>query len=268
MGSSGKSFVLISALIMAVSSVSLLMVKPVSSQSIPTPSVPQFTVKYVDNSYDVPPVTTTTTDPYTGKNQNVTIQEGYYVDNQTMIFTVKNQPFTPYNDSSGRNIEFYYNFRYKGHFGTVWSYYPFNLNGFSTGHYGGIDFTQFTYYPASDSDFTVTSIDLSTLGIPDNGQVDFQVQAQFGYITDTSSAFASRVYGAVYSFTGQSSDWSNTQTVTVGQTSPASQTSTSTLTSTPTVPEFPSAVIGIVVVLAAASAAILFCTKRKNCSKT
>ena len=220
------------------------MIKPANAQSIPKPSVPTFTVKYVDNSYDVPPVTTTTTDPYTGENQTVTIQDGYHVDNRTMIFNIKNQPFTSYNDSSGNYIDFYYNFRYKGHFGTEWSYYPFNPSGVSNGFYGGIDFIPFTYYPASNYEFTVTSININTLSIPDNGQVDFQVQAQLGYITDTSSAYASRVFGAVYNFTGESSDWSNTQTVTIGQTSTSpltspNQTLSPAPTSTPTVPEFP-----------------------------
>ena len=32
-----------------------------------TSSVPEFTVQIVANTYDVPPTTTTTTDPYTGK---------------------------------------------------------------------------------------------------------------------------------------------------------------------------------------------------------
>ncbi|MCL1977393.1 MAG: hypothetical protein FWG55_04720, partial [Candidatus Bathyarchaeota archaeon] len=42
-------------------------VTSVSAQAGYKPSAPQFTVKLIDNSYDVPPSTTTTVDQYTGK---------------------------------------------------------------------------------------------------------------------------------------------------------------------------------------------------------
>ena len=74
---------------------SLVMVETAFAQSIPTPSVPEFTVKYVDNSYDVPP--TYGTDQYTG--QTIIIQDGYHVDNRSIQFIIKNQPFAPYADS-------------------------------------------------------------------------------------------------------------------------------------------------------------------------
>ncbi len=44
---------------------SVIMVLPVSYSSIPKPSIPEFTLKFLDNSYDVPP--TYGIDPYTGK---------------------------------------------------------------------------------------------------------------------------------------------------------------------------------------------------------
>jgi hypothetical protein len=58
MGSSGKSFALILILIISFSSLSLLLIKPAcaQSQSIPTPSVPEFSVKLADHSYDVPAI--------------------------------------------------------------------------------------------------------------------------------------------------------------------------------------------------------------------
>ena len=88
-----------------------MLAKPAFAQT--TPSVPQFTVKYVDLSYNVAP--TTTTNPFTG--QQTTNDNGYYVDNRTLIFTINNQPFTPYQNSSGNEISMYYNFRAKGHYG-------------------------------------------------------------------------------------------------------------------------------------------------------
>ena len=58
MGSSGKSFALILILIMAISSLSLLVLKPANAQIIPKPSVPEFTVQFVvDTSYIAPTYT-------------------------------------------------------------------------------------------------------------------------------------------------------------------------------------------------------------------
>ena len=105
MGSSGKSLALILILMIAFSGLSLSMIRPAYAQnstnptysptsspiSLPTPSVPEFTVKFVDFSYYVP--TTTSIDPYTG--QNITNQ-GYYVENRTIELSINNQPFNSY----------------------------------------------------------------------------------------------------------------------------------------------------------------------------
>ena len=83
-------------------------------------------------------------DPYSG--QNVTIQAGYYVDNRTIEFTIKKQPFTAYTDSGGNYIGLYYNFRYRGLYGNEWSYYPFQPNGRSTIPYNGASWGTETYH--------------------------------------------------------------------------------------------------------------------------
>jgi len=57
-----KSFAIFIILIIAISSLSLLLVKPASAQSIPKPSVPEFAVKFVGSM---------------------------------LVITIKNQPFTP-----------------------------------------------------------------------------------------------------------------------------------------------------------------------------
>ena len=67
---------------------SLIIVKPTWAQT--KPSVPEFTVKLEDHSYDV--LTTYSIDPYTG--ENVT-HAGYHVENKTIEVTIKNQPFVP-----------------------------------------------------------------------------------------------------------------------------------------------------------------------------
>ncbi len=223
---------------MAISS--LIIVKPASCQT--TPSVPEFTLKYVDYSYDVPP--TYGINQYTG--QNVTIQAGYHVDNRTMVFTIKNQPFTSYNDSSGNYIGLYYNFRVKGHYGDEWTYYPFGTNGVSTWLYGRFDSGSLSSpeYPASNSDYTTASINFYSLfneqNVPAGSQLDFQVQVLIGQV---NIVYTELMAGDGYNFTGESSDWSNTQTITIanGATSTSISSSTSanpTPTSTPAVPEF------------------------------
>ncbi len=74
---------------------------------------------------------------------------------------------------------------------------------------------------------------------PAGSQVDFQVQAVTGHINPiTSGPIAGEGY---YNFTGQSSDWSNTKTVTInyGSNSTVSSTSTNQTISPPPTPTHP-----------------------------
>ena len=250
---------------------SLLMVRAApESASKPKPSVPEFTVKFVDKSYDVPP--TYEIDQYT--EENVTVKEGYHVDNRSIEFTFKNQLFASYNDSSGNNIQLYYNFRFKGSYGDEWTYYPEDSNWRTVIHYGGgiqVDDTKIypPFYTASNSDYTVVSLRLGLLGppvgsqvIPDGTEVNFQAQALIGY-------FDRNEYG-YYILTGESSDWSNTQTITIGE----SQTPTPSPTTTPSPSITPSPlptpyeipIIGvafIVIVFAAGLGLLIYFIKRK-----
>ena len=82
---------------------------------VSAPSVPEFTVKYLDNSYDVPP--TYEINQFTG-NQIVK-SDGYHVDKRTIEFTIKNQDFPPYQDSDGNNIILYYNFNQYVYFNII-----------------------------------------------------------------------------------------------------------------------------------------------------
>ena len=86
----GKHAVLLLLTILA--ALNLLMVGSVFAQSIPEPSVPEFTAQLADHSYGVPPTTTTTTNPY--NNETITnTQPGYYVKNITIDLTIENQPY-------------------------------------------------------------------------------------------------------------------------------------------------------------------------------
>jgi hypothetical protein len=211
-----KGFALIFILIMAISSLSLMLVKSANAQTVPKPSVSEFTAKYVDRSYTVP--ASTTIDQYTG--QKVT-NPSYYVENRTLEIAIKNQPFTPYVDNSTGaqwKITLMYQIRTRGHFAQNWTNLYFVDDGF---------------LPASNSDYTTVSYSLGE-GSPwgnlqANAQVDFQVEAMVGYVS-RGIGFAS------WYFSGETSDWSSTQTVTI-------PTNSVSPTPTTTVPEFPTLII-------------------------
>jgi hypothetical protein len=210
----GKSFTLILIVILTSSTISLT--GYATAQSIATPSSPEFTLKFIDYSYDIP--STYKTDPYTG--QTVVDVYGKHIDNRTISIIIKNsdQQFYPFTDpSSGRTIDIFYNIRYKGMYTENWTemyggkgkmimYYMDSTlarNGFPTQSYG----SQFTtiLFPLSDN-------------IPNNIQMQFQVETLEGYAT--AYVQDSRILFSIvdYDFTGQTSGWSSTHTVTIGQT--------------------------------------------------
>ena len=122
MGKMGKTFAVLLALIVFVSCLTMLIVEPAIAQtssplpSIPTPSVPQFTIKLADHSYNVPEKTRSYTDPYTGKIITET-HPAYYVKNLTIDLNIKNQP-TP--SISGYQPFISYQIEFKGSYGKDW----------------------------------------------------------------------------------------------------------------------------------------------------
>ena len=242
MGGIGKGFSLLLVVILAVSS--LIMVESAFAQSIPKPSVPEFTVQIVAYPYDVP--TTHSIDPYTGKDIT---HQGYHVENRLIEVRIKNQPFTPFNDS-GWKIDFYYNVRVKGHYAENWSalYNPINYPQLQT---VGSQYTVFNFQEEY-SDTEGMHFDIGTF--PAGGQVDFQVEAMIGYVHRTV-AFNS------WYFTGETSGWSNTQTITIPETSASPDPSP-----TPTVPEFPSAFVLVIVLIVLALAISVFKRKKTKSS--
>ncbi len=162
----GKYLVATLAVILTTSS--LLLVESVNGQSAPKLSAPEFTVQYVDHSYDIPPVYGI--DPFTGLNE--VQQEGKHVSNRTVEFRIKNQPFTAYKDKDGNEVSLYYAILGKGHFADGWSKIMFPPNGYFAS----------TETKASSDEYTVISYayEESSWGIT-SGQVDFKVQALAGY---------------------------------------------------------------------------------------
>jgi hypothetical protein len=148
---------------------SLTIIGSAFAQSIPKPSNPDFTVKAVANTIEV---------------------------------TIKNQPLTPYENSSYPSL--YYMFRFKDHNTKdgFWDYDPVYYVLPST--YGG-------YHKASDSEFTMVSLSLEGHHFP-SGQLDIQAIALVGnqYPTNMQN-------GTVYGFKGEISGWSNYQTLTIDE---------------------------------------------------
>jgi hypothetical protein len=221
----------------------LVMVQSGYAQSIPKPSVPEFTLKYAVHSIDVPGATPTyTIDPYNGQQK---IQDpgssGYHLDRRVVEIEIKNQPFTRYNDANNNyEISLYYNVSYKGAYETEWKYFYYDQQP-------GGGFWQ------SSTDYTV----INFTEVPnDGGTIEFRVQAQAGYYTEYYMPFVA------YSFHGEVSGWSNTQSVDVPGASqssiPTSMPYPAVTSNTPASPENQTTwlLIGAVVGLGAAVAAL------------
>jgi hypothetical protein len=217
-----------------------ILTKSVIAQSMLKPSIPEFTLKFVDSSYCVPASNTTSIDPFTG-NKTVINRYGYYMENKSIAVSIQNQPFTPYKDANGNYVDLYYDIRWKGHFGDNWwdynSTFKLLLNSFS-----GFDNSGF---PLPNSEFKIISFPMGedvnghmlVLGnISAGGKVDFQVKAFLGYYTQAMypsvPGFRDASY---YVFHGESSSWSNIQTITVPE---STNSAIPNGNPTPTVPEF------------------------------
>jgi hypothetical protein len=218
-----KGLALFFVLIMVFSSLSLAMVKPAYAQSSSKPSVPEFTLKIVARPFDVAP--STTVNPYTG--QTVITGSGYRVQNISVDVTIKNQPSTTY-----------YQVQFKGNYGNNWQIYS------DSNMITPIQLTQ--YQPKSNGDYTIISIPInsneplnangdhagSVTDFPLGGQVDFQVRALIGQPLVKQAG----LMGDMVFFDGQTSEWSNTQTIKISETSASLSPEIST-SPTPTVPE-------------------------------
>jgi hypothetical protein len=232
--------------------------------AVSMPSVPEFTVKQVDRSYDAP--TTYSTNPYTGET---TTNPGHRVQNLTIDITIKNQPFTP-STVNGNITELFYNVETKNP-NDNWS----SLDSDSRNRF---------LVRASTSESTIVTFIMGYDGwyASVGSQVDIRVQAVIGY----KYLIGSPNGGPIPIGTGfklvSASNWADTQTVTVGNgevttNQPTSQPTQNPTTATtqnntdaPTQPEVASGLAwkDIVIVAAfaviAALAAALVLTRRKK----
>ncbi len=176
--------------------------EPVGTASAPKPSIPEFTIDIVDNSYDVPVTYTYEIDRFTGEERRIS-HGGYHVENKSIVFTIKNQPFTPYRTADGNITFLAYDVRVKGHYEEAWTNVD-HINP-SNGEY-----TTKSYTLGENSDIYMLR-DASS-----GGEVDFQVQTLIGYSYEVDDVY-SRLFYQYFSpekhFVGEKSNWSNTQTI-------------------------------------------------------
>ena len=171
-----------------------LMVAEVAiSSAFTKPSVPQFTVSFEAYPYYVPPEYGV--DPYTGAN--ITVRQGYTVKNESMVFTIKTQYFTPYIDTDGNEISLSCSIRGKGHFEPDWKEF---------GHYQVSPGSEYLVQSYAYEGNSIPNIGY----VPNGGKVDYQVEARVGYHTYNYS-------GCFETFTGETSGWSPTLTLTIGE---------------------------------------------------
>jgi hypothetical protein len=181
------------------------MIFPTDALSIPQLSPPQFTVTFVDRSYDVPKTTWTTTDPFNG--QQITQNSGgNRVTNRTIDITIDNQQFTPITLDNGTVIQLFYQVRSKGHF-EEWAEVR-----------GSERISEIAPNSASQSTVITIIFDQSTrpyYDIPLGGTEDFQVKAVAGYY-DKVNTLQDLIFGGTFHNLTES-DWSNTLTINVGE---------------------------------------------------
>lgn len=233
----GKYLSLCLGIIIVVSS--LLVIESSNAQTTaPAPPVPEFTLKYEANPYDIPP--SFTIDPYTG--DNVTTYAGGHNENQTIIVTidrvkVDTQAISQY--LNGSDFFLSYNIRAKGHF----------LDN------GWKELSDLSYSKLTDPSHEVYVI---YIDYPPNAALDFQVKASIRhntwvYVPD--HPFLPPISGDYQQTTiiDSTSGWSNMQTITI----PENTTSPSV-----TVPEIPT--LAILPLLVAVPLIIVYYRKGKT----
>ncbi|MCL2135861.1 MAG: hypothetical protein FWH37_10035 [Candidatus Bathyarchaeota archaeon] len=167
------------------------------------PSVPQFSVTFIDNSYYVP--ATQTTDPYTG----ITItQPSHVVKNGKIDVTINNLSPTPHKTPEGYVCDLYYRVQYKGHFEEKWV--PFSIM------YYGVASDYFVHFvKPSDAKYTIVSLSFSDFDAPPSeAQLDFRVQALYAYRDPATINHMEHVHDALL-VEEMAGDWSKIQIITI-----------------------------------------------------
>ena len=251
-----KSLALIIIFSIAITTISLLTIKPANAQTLSKPSIPQFTLAFDKHSSDRQ--ATYATDPYTGQQRE--LEPAKHYEWETINVTITNQPFILQKNSLNASTEtLFYNVRTKGHFDRVWS--EFAPEDYFTQDCSG-QYTVITFFVGvngPDGDVGQGPTELAQMSLDTGGQVDFQIEALLGYVQFEGQSLT-QTFGVQnnYSFNGTESGWSNTQTISV----PANSNSPAP---TPAIPEF-SPVVSLLLI-ALISVAIPISLRKKALSR-
>jgi hypothetical protein len=177
MGRTCKTFAIILTIIIAMSCLTLLLVKPASAQT--NPSVPQFSLKYL---------------------------------NQTVEIRIINQPFTS-NSVNGRSVGLYYDIRWKEHNEAEWHYFFPHSYLFEATNSVDYDVTDSSLTVVSYG-LNSKDSDVQLNGDFAGKQLDFEVQALIGSYTVITTQPNEKYH---YPFDGEISGYSNTQTIAIPQ---------------------------------------------------
>ena len=236
----GKGFAIFIILIIAISSISLIIVKPAFAKSIPTPAVPEFTVEPIGPSFEIPP-----TYSFNSSSGFFYVNEGYHFEYSTVEVIIKNQVFT-----DQTNIDhLLYNVRLKPHDypDNYWQelFNP-NLDGFPIQ-----TSSNFTIIPIAAEGATELQYQIAA-----GATTDVQVKAMIGHIErGFNSNATNQIEMYPYVFVGQTSGWSDTHTVTLP---PKVPITVSSPTPSPTAPEFSSWTIPLLLTIAVAAALLVY----------
>jgi hypothetical protein len=182
------------------------------------PSVPDFTVKQVDRSYETP--ITYTKNQYTG--ETIT-HPSYHVENLTIDIIIQNQPFIPA-IINGNTTKLFYNIEAKFS-NQKWSIndYPSEANKYVV--------------EASSSGSTVVTYVLSDTGgwyVSKGNQIDIRVQAVTGYKYQVWSLGGGIIPIGTEFALDKASSWSSAKTIAVGSGEIITNPNSSTPSTAPT----------------------------------
>jgi len=141
------------------------------------------------------------------------------LENETLLLTIKNQPFDINNSN---HYSFVYDVRVTNIDGN-WRYFYNAEDGYPT--QSNSSYTVFSYALKMTDYYRSNLTTLGGIVIPSNGEVPFQVRAMIGF--RDRGVYSNGILP--YVFKGETSDWSNNQTISIP--------TTGTSNPTPTVPE-------------------------------
>jgi hypothetical protein len=187
---------------------SLLMIA--SAQSITKPSTPEFSVQFTGPSFNTSTITYYSNE--TGYTQYTGSGQYWTVEHNTLEITIKNQPFTP-EVLNGETTNLFYFIQSKPHSSQNWTVW-YSLSDLLP-QQSNSEYTVLSY--PWDGGFVLSQ----GFGIPmpNDTQVDIQVQAGNGIIGREIVNASKGAFGVPWVFHGVTSDWSN-QTITTAMVNP------------------------------------------------